>query len=560
MAGKARKMAVLGLALFVAVLFSVPAYAARGPSFRLDMESLNLRKGVSCNLVITLENAQGAKVSNIEGLEEFDLVSQSSSTSTTIMNGAATHQDILYYTIMPKSTGQFTLKANIQYNGSIYETNALQVTVGDSSGSEGEGVQDLFVKTVLSHTDAYMGEKVIVTYILYSRYNIDYFGFEDTISIDDAIIKNTPKDRLKSEYVYLEGERYAMYEVMQLIIDPIRLGVCVLPSFNFRVDVITGGGTGGGFGALFRSSTPVYIQTEEKELTVKPLPSEGKPADFSGIVGELQIDSSYSREQMNYGESCVLSVTVSGSCNLDGLKNIINIETPGFSVYETLKNTDESVKDDRYNVQKTFDVILVPEKTGVLNFPPISVSYFNSVTEKYETAEIPGIAATVLGDMPQPGGNNSGQAFSTETVRIEQVNYTDPDDGYFRIQMKKAPVYWALAAFAILVILAVVLIRLSAKRKKQDAILKSTYKRLMAAKDVNETYDLLNIIIKHCYSLSLKASSQNIIRNSLPDAALGAQLAEIMDYVESSESRDAKGHMQLKDKIKSIYPVIVKNN
>jgi hypothetical protein len=433
------------------------------------------------------------------------------------------------------------------------------VTVSDGSTNGKENARDLFVETILSHTEAYLGEKIVMTYVLYSRYSIDNFGFSDTISIDGTIVKNMPNDQLKSEYVYVDGERYVMYEVSQFTIDPLKSGVYLIPAFNFRVDVITDNGMGGGFGGLFRSTTSMYVQTEEKELTVKPLPSAGRPASFSGIVGELRVDGQYSRESMNYGESFVLSVMVSGICNLDGFKNVISVATPGFSVYETLKNTTESVTDNKYHVQKTFDVIIVPEKTGQVDMPPIPISYFNPAAKKYEIAEIPGVAIEVLGDMPQANTNNSGQAPVIETMRIEQVNYSDTVEGYFKIQMKKGLVYGILIGIAALLVLAAILSWLISNRKKQDNALRTLYKQMMGVNDIDEIYNLFGAMIKHCFKLSLKASSRNTIQSSLPDTDLTAQLTDIIDYVESPDSRGAKGYLNLKDKIKRIYPTIVKS-
>lgn len=550
MAGKIRNLTIYVIITYmIAALFFVPVLAAQEPVFRLDIDSLNLQTGISTNIVISLVNAQGAEVLNIEGLENFEVLSQSQSTVTSIINGETTYQEDLYYTIMPKTAGQFTLKANVQYNGQSYETNALQVTVSESSVNTNETVQDLFVKTIISHTEAYSGEKIVLTYELYSRYSIDSYGFTSNVAIDGVVAKDMPENQLKSESVYLNGERYAMYEVKQLIIDPIKSGVYIIPSFNFQVNVITNG-RGGGFGGFFRSSTPMYLQTEEKELTVKPLPSEGKTNDFSGIVGELQLESNYSREEMNYGDSFALYITASGNCNLDGLKNNIVGSIPGFSVYETHKNTIESVENNQYHVEKAFEAVLVPEKNGVLDVEPVFISYFNPVTEKYEKAEIPGVTINILGEMPQP---NAVQSAAVESVMINQVRYTDETDDYFTIQMKKDTVYRILIGAVILIILGAVLIWFVLNRRKQDSTLKSLYRQLTGAKNINEIYNLFNDMIKHCYKISLKASPRNIIRTSLPDEDLAFQVTEVMDYMESSRANEQNSHNDLKNKIKGIY-------
>lgn len=555
MAGKRRSILTIGLVLILALICNVPVYAAQDPSFRLDMDSLNLRRGVSTSLVITLENARGAQIVNIEGLDNFDVMSQSSSSSTSVINGVATNQDLIYFTIMPIIEGQFVLKANVQFNGKTYETNELYVTVNDGSGYGNDASPDVFIETTLSHTDAYLGEKIVMTYALYTRYSIEDFSFSDDVYLDGMIIQEMRSGQVKAEYAYLDGERYAVYEVSQFLLDPLKPYVFTIPSYNFRVDVLTDGGMGGGF---FRTTTPMYIQTQEKQLTVKPLPLNGKPDDFSGIVGELQIDGSYSADKIRYGESFSLSVIASGACNLDGFKNIVNVETPGFSVYESLLNTEESVNDGQYHVQKKFNAIFVPEITGTIEIPTINISYFNPTTSKYEVARIPGVSIEVIGDMSQQTGGNTSQLGSMETIRVEQVNYSDTSEGYFSIQMKKELVYWILAALGTLLAIVAVFLVIRAKRKRQDSTLKSLYKQIMLAKDVNEIYSLLSALTKHCFNLSLKGSSRNTIRSNLPDKALAEQLTDIMDYMESGDASYIKGYPYLRDKAKDIYRTIIK--
>jgi hypothetical protein len=59
----------------------------------------------------------------------------------------------------------------------VYQTNALDVTVSESSDIQSGILPELFMETVLSQTEAFLGEKVVVTYVLYSRYNIHNSGF-----------------------------------------------------------------------------------------------------------------------------------------------------------------------------------------------------------------------------------------------------------------------------------------------------------------------------------------------------------------------------------------------
>ncbi|HXK97582.1 MAG TPA: BatD family protein, partial [Limnochordia bacterium] len=444
MAGKLRKVVVLSVVL-QAVIICGTAQAA--PEFRLSMSSLNLQQGVSATMTLSLINAQGADILEVEGLEHFDVVSRSQSTSISIVNASTSHQVDVIYTIIPKDTGQFTLKAKVRYGGTIYESNALQVTVSEVPASDEKAEGDLFIRTVLSKDEIYLGEKVVLTYELYSRYSIESAGFVDYTAIDGVVAKETPRDQLRSEYVYFDGVRYAKYVIKQLIIDPIKAGTVAIPSFNVQVNVISDA-FGGAFGGFFSSSRAMYLRTQARELTVKPLPAEGKPKDFSGIVGTLQLEGSYTKEEVEIGDSLSLLVTASGNVNLDGLKKVFSGSVPGFAVYETQKNSAEFVRDGQYYAQKDFEVIMVPQRPGTVEVAPVTISYFNPETEQYERAEIPGQVIEILGEMPvavvSGGGSQAAGPAAVETVTVAQVSYLAPDEDALTIRINRETMFWVL--------------------------------------------------------------------------------------------------------------------
>ena len=568
-----RLAAIFFLVFCLSLVFNAPALAAAETSFRLDIDSLNLQKGVSANLVVSMINARGAKVLRVEGLENFSQLSQSTSTSINISGRSTAYQEDARYTIIPGSAGQFTLKAIIQYNGMTYETNALEVTVSEGSTDDAKGESELFLKTILSKSDAYLGEKIVVTYELYSLYNIEDFGFTDYTSIDGAVVKEIPSDRLAAEYVYLDGVRYAKRVMKQLIIDPIKTGAYTIPSFNAQVNVIvedwpggfSGGGLGGLFGGmpggfnLFNRSQAVYVQTEEKTLTVKPLPARGANAVFSGIVGELSVDGNVSRDALNYGDSLSLRAKLSGNCNLDGFKKLFKDGVPGFAVYETQKNAVESVFNNQYYAEKEFEVILVAEKTGHIKIEPLILTYFNPVSGRYEEAALPAFDIEVLGGPPSQAsgaplagdgeGTGSPRSGGIETVLISQVSYMSDDDA-FDIRISKRALYRALITLGALAALAFFSILLFISLKKRNTPLAALYRQAMKANDANEVFNLFNEMVKLKYNLSLKASSRSAVLSGAPNQDIAAGLTDILDFMESGAQKSCS---ILKEKIRRVF-------
>lgn len=541
MTGKKRRIrfAYILFSLIFIINLSLGAAFAQDAEFLLTIDSLNLQTNASTNLVVSLVNAQKASVTEITGLENFDVLSTGQSTSTQIINGDISNRKDLRYVIIPKQTGTFTLQAKVEYNGQTYLTNALQVTVSESAS--GEETENLFIKPVLSDGEMYLGQKAVLTYELYSRYNIENFGFLDNIAIDGFICADIPEDQLQAGYVYLNGNKYVMYETRQLLLSPMKAGTYTIPSFSFQVNVSTGD--------FFSSSKPVYLKTEPLELTVKPLPSP--PADFSGVVGKLNVDAAYSRQQLNYGDSLTLRITASGSCNLDPLTRIFTGDVDGFAVYETQKNMEDGVENNQYHSKKEFEIILVPETTGDLSIPPVFLTFFNPETDAYEKVEIPGTTITVLGEAPAAQAPAQTGYTPVETVRIEQVSYNTRDGEYLTLQLKKETFIAVLLVIGMLLILALAAILFLRWRRKQNNTLYKLYQQIQRSGDRNEIYNLFSAMMKDCFNISLKASTRDAISARLSDCGFSREILDIRDVLETRPSDADMG--ELKNRITEIY-------
>lgn len=554
MAGKKfRYCSFMILLIMLTVIFynKVKVQAAEA-QFQITADSTEFTTGVGTNLVVSLINAKGAEVTEVKGLENFEVLSKNQSEMSQVINGVASNQTDINYVIMPKTTGEFTLQASVKYNGNTYQTNELKVKVSQGGSEEKqEKSSDVFLKTKLSEKEIYYGQKLLLSYELYTRYNLENYGFLDNVTIDGFVLKEAPEDKLKSEYVTINNEKYAKYEAKQLYLSPISTGTYTIASYNFQANVSTGG--------FFQSSSPVYLQSEAKDIMVKPLPQDNQPVDFSGIVGKLNIEASYDKQELNYGDSLTLHVTASGNCNLDGMSKLIKDNIPGFKVYETLKSSEEGIQDNDYYAKKEFDIILVPDHTGDTTISPIAISYFDPKTQSYEKVEIPGTTIKVSGEIPQM--NSQDQTPTYQTMEISQVSYDNQRDGYITIRFHKRMFYTGLVIVGLLSALIATAIILQKKGKQKDKTLFKLYKQMMKAKEANEIYTAFNYMMKHSLGISMKASSRDTITQYLIETgdggvALTGPVMEVMDQIE--KVAPDIGMQNLKNKVKEIYKKLIK--
>jgi len=548
MTGNKFKATFLLLILIVTVIIGTNGKVlAKEPEFTLNIDSINLQQGKSTNLVLSLVNAQGAKLSKIKGLENFDVLSTNQSTSTQIINGDVTYQNNIRYVIMPKASGQFTVEGIVEYRGKNYKTNQLNINVSEAKDVPQGEVSNLFVKTILSDSEIYLGQKVILAYELYSRYNIEGMGFNEPVKIDGFIQNDVPDDNLKNEYINIQGNKYIKFEAKQIYLTPIKTGTFTIPEYNFQVNVSTGGG-------FFSTSQAEYLKTESKQLTVKPLP-QNKPEDFSGIVGELDLQSEYSRLEVPYGDSLTLKVTASGNCDVSILDKITNNKIENFTVYETEKDMVENIVDNQYFARKDFEIILVPEKSGEIKIDPIHISYLDTQSGTYKKAEIPGATITVTGSAPQFQNQvqNSGGSPTYEKVTIDRIDYMPKTEGYLTLKLKKTHLIIALIVFIIIAMLLALVIFLTTNFKHKDKKLLEMYRQINKTTAENDIYSILNNMIKYRFSFSIKASSKDLIQTKLSKYNLSEPVIEIIDYMENCKNNTDDKISYLKDKMKDIY-------
>jgi hypothetical protein len=537
---------ILTLLITSLLAFKVQVWG-NNPQFRLDIDSLNLGRGESTTLVVSIVNAQNAEIVDIEGIDNFKIISTSTSDGTQIINSEVTHTKSYRHTIMPKFTGEFPLVAKIRYNGSIYETNKLTITVTDSPSTGEEEAKDLFIKTVLSENEIYFGQKAVLTYEFYSRYNIEKLGFLDDIKLDSFITQEIESDSLSYDFLYIDGKRYVKYIVKQIFLTPIKEGLYEIPKYTFQANVSTGG--------FFESSRPYYLETEPAELKVNSLPTANKPNDFSGLVGNLNITSNYSKQQIDIKDSLTLEVTLSGNCDLENFRNIIQNEIPDFSVYQTEKSSQEDVEDNKYISKKEFEIILVPEKTGELEIPPININYFDTETKTYKNAEIPGTTITVTGNMPI-----SQQSYDTpasndvEQIKIEQISYNNKDNGYMTIKLKKSVLYTFLLVLTIIVIILLAVIFTTLSKNKSDKNLNVMYRKIKKSSSVDEIYNIFNDMMKYRFNLSIKASTKAAIQEKLSPYGVANNVLEVINCMEGKSSDIST----VKGKIYEVYKMLTK--
>ena len=376
------------VAPFMFLFYIAPALADVSVTATVDRRQVAL--GESFAYTITLSGAQGGQpaLASVDGLG-FD--GPSMQTSVSFVNGAMSQSASYAYRVTPTRTGTFTIPANtVEVGGRKYPTEPVQIVVGQ--GAVPVSLQPaLFGRIGLSTRQVYLGQVVPLDVFIFARQELTVKGLSQLQAEADGLgYKYLQNVQTGSQII--TGETYTVYRVSG-VISPTKLGKLAFGPCVVKVQLATEkkGGRRGlfddplfdqVFGRVELREVPVPI--EPVPVEVLPLPDAGKPADFTGAVGQWKLEVTGKPTAVNVGDPITMTIKISGDGNID------TVPTPSLSGLELFKTYDPTTKTTRNELgtqgERLFQQVLVPKTTDVKQLPEVRLAYFDPVAKSYQVA------------------------------------------------------------------------------------------------------------------------------------------------------------------------------
>lgn len=412
--------------LFVGMMLSTLMLDAQRISLTASVNKNPVALNDHFSLTFTLNNANG----NIEppDLSDFSLLyGPGTSTSVQIVNGKRNSSFSYTYTLSATKEGTITIApATAVVNGKTYESNEIQLKVvkgsgasasqSNSSGSTASTTQssvessDLLIKIKLNKSKVYVGEAVLATFILYSRYQaLELQEFESPSftgfwSEEIENLRASWDDKIE----VINGKQYKKATLRQVILIPQRAGNIEIEKVKLTALVNA---------SFFNRGTLLKASSKTQKLKVLPLP-EGKPANFSGAVGQFELKAKTSARTLKSNDALNYIVELKGRGNLK-LVSKFDVPFPGdFEKYDPKIAENISVDKSGMSGSKKWDYLLIPRHQGEYTIPSISFSYFDLRTKKYKTINTPSIDISVE---KGSGENSAGVVYSNINKQDFQI-------------------------------------------------------------------------------------------------------------------------------------------
>jgi len=374
---------------------------------------------VSLTITVVGGGAERPQIPKINGLKLVG--GPSVSNQFQWINGQSSSSQSFTYILLPEAEG--TVKVPpiaVRAAGKIYHTGEISLkvvkeTTGQSQTPRRRSPFSVFddlgldedsplrdrtprraeVLTVaeLDKRSAFVGEQVTLTYKILTQLPITQVEVKEIPSLNGFWVEEVevPKNPTAVNRV-VNGKQYAEYVIKKQALFPTKEGSLQIPSATFGLVVRT---SSGGFFSLGAQES-VFRKTEAMTLKVAPLPEAGKPAAFSGAVGNFKLESRIDKSTAETGDALNLRVTLSGSGNLKTITEFPLPDLPGFKIYSSKSNDQVAVRNDVLQGNKSWEYVVIPQAPGKERIPDLKFFYFSPTAKQYREAIAPGLEVAVL--------------------------------------------------------------------------------------------------------------------------------------------------------------------
>ena len=413
---------------------NAPEVVVSGDQFRLSY-------------TINSQKVRDFRAPSIQGFEV--LMGPSRSTQYQNYNGVVTNSITFTYILMAEKEGTYTIPgATIVADGNNYTSNSVEIKVlptDQSSSNAGSGSsarlsrnqansgkitdKELFMTATASKTNVYEQEAILLTYKVYTQVNLTNLRGD----IPDLKGFHTQEVELPNQKTFTlehyNGRNYNTTIWRQLVLFPQQTGKIEIPSVTFEGTVSQMVASADPFDAFFNGGNYVNITknivTPKLTIKVKELPA-GKPANFSGGVGEFTLSSSISTQELKTNDAVTIKLVISGTGNM----KLINTPEVGFpqdfEIYDPKVDNKFNLTRNGLSGNKVIEYLAIPRHAGTYTIPPIEFSYFDLKSQSYKTLKTDAYTLNVA-----KGEGNSDQVVANFTSK-EDLKVLGQDIRYIK--------------------------------------------------------------------------------------------------------------------------------
>ena len=441
-------MKKLIIILIVLIAYSTQAFADKVSFTASAPDAVVVGDQFRLSYTVTTQKVKDFRAPSIKGFDVLMGPSRSQQSSTQIVNGNVTSTSSITFTyiLMANTAGEYTIGgASIVADGNQMVSNSVKIKVlpqdqnsnggqgGSSTHSSGTSVsdQDLFITATASKTNVFEQEAFVLTYKIYTRESnlqLNNAKLPDFKGFHSQEIEMATNARWTPEHY--RGRNYYTTVYRQFVLFPQQSGKLYIDPAQFQMTIGKPVQSDDPFDAFFNGGSNVIeikksIATPKIAINVNPLPA-GKPADFSGGVGEFTVSSSINSQELKTNDAITIKLVISGTGNLKLISNP-EIKFPeDFEVYDPKVDNQVRLTREGLTGNRVIEYLAIPRHAGTYKIPGVSFSYFDIRSKSYKTLKTEEYVVNI-----EKGAGNADQVIANFTNK-EDLKVLGEDIRYIK--------------------------------------------------------------------------------------------------------------------------------
>lgn len=459
-----------------------PARAARGAaSVAASLTDATVDAGEQVQFRISVTNGDAddpPRPPVVDGLT-IGFAGKTSSSQFSYYNGSLTQSTTTtyVYTVETNKPGRFVIPGQeVHVDGAILRTLPVTLTVlGDGNESApGQGKGPAFFELIVPKKSAYLGESVPVE--MRANYAVNMLRDPeptvvlsgDGFSVQPFAPPKIPRQAAPGAHYLVDSYKTAIagLKIGTLSVGPASIEPVVRlplrqgrqrgyidpmdPFTGFPYDAFTNLGP----------ARRIHLNTQAVSLDIKALPETGKPANFSGAIGQFKLEAEASPVKARTGDPVTIRLRLSGQGNFDRIAPPVLSDESGLRTYPP---NSKFKADDEVNLSgvKTFEQVVIAEGPRT-SLPTYHFNYLDPATGRYVTVDTPPLPVKIEGGnlatptpVPSTAGSVAASATPTATPAPtprrapEDIHYILADPGPRRdagafLPLYRRPIFWEI--------------------------------------------------------------------------------------------------------------------
>ncbi len=372
--------------------------------------------------------------------DNFEILNQQRSSNASWLNGKSSRSEQWILNVMAKQAGELLIPP-VAFGADT--SKPIKVVVSDAPVSASSD-DEVFLEVQATPENPYVQSQVLYTLKLYRRVQITQASLNEP-EIKDAVVEKLGEDSTYSTQVngldyWVTERKYAIF--------PQQSGVFTIAPLALTAEVVAAQRPR--FNGFFNRQITETRRVSSKAvtLTVQPIPQEYKdPLWLSAQAVDLQQSWSDGRLQTTVGEPLTRTIRLTAKGTTVGqLPELAGQQTlDGIKTYPDQPVLNEDKQSDGLIAVREEKIAYIPSKAGAYTLPALTLSWFNTQTQKIEVARLPEVTIQAL---PAAGSAPPAVAAATETAQKASTATAAASSASTPISPAQDSVFWqGLAAF-----------------------------------------------------------------------------------------------------------------